>query len=241
MTPFLRRLIAPSAARDPADERVRLAALGATLAKINHDLRNTLSTATLAAERLAKVDDPVVSRLLPKLLGTLELATELASVALTMAGKDAPRPAATRFPLHALVAEIAGELADGGKVVNLVPEDAVIEADRALLGGALLQLGCNAAENGAGEVRISLAREQGRVRITVADDGPGLSDAARDKLFTPFLGAGRADRTGLGIVLVREAARAHGGELRLVSTGAAGTTLLVDLPETIAETARFAI
>jgi signal transduction histidine kinase len=232
MTPFLRRLIAPAPSGDPGDERVRMAALAAALAKINHDLRNTLSTAVLAADRVAKIEDPVVARILPRLLEGLERATELATATLNMLGKDAPAFDVARFPLRALVDEISGEIGAKLAWVNAVPEDVTLEADRILFGGALLQIGANAAENGATSLRVSATRENARVRITLADDGPGFADGAKDKLFTPVLGAARAGGTGLGLVLVRELVRAHGGEVRLISTGKDGTTILLELPET---------
>ena len=232
MSPFLRRLIARAPSGDPADERVRMAALAAALAKINHDLRNTLSTAMLAADRIAKVEDPVVARILPRLLEGLERATELATATLNVLGKDAPAFDLAAFPLRALVDEIAAEIGTKLTWENDVPGDLAVEADRALLGGALLQIGANAAENGAASLRISATTENGRVRITLADDGPGFADAAKDKLFTPVLGAARAGGTGLGLVLVRELVRAHGGEIRLVSSGKDGTTILLELPET---------
>jgi signal transduction histidine kinase len=240
MTPFLRRLIAPAPPGDPADQRVGMAALAAALAKINHDLRNTLSTAVLAADRLAKIDDPMVARIIPRLLEGLERATDLATATLNAVGKDAAPLAITRFPLRALTDEIGHEL---GNIswTNDVPEDAMVEADRALLGGALLQIGINAAENGAKAMRVSMTVENGRVRIALKDDGPGFAPEAKDKLFSPVLGAARPGGNGLGLVLVRELIRVHGGEIRLASTGKDGTTIVLELPETGRSDARFRI
>lgn len=233
MTPHLRRLIAPAPPLgDPADERVRAAALAAALAKINHDLRNTLSTAVLAADRLAKVEDPLVARILPRLLDGLERATELATATLNALGKDAPAFAMTRFPLRTLVEEIGCEIAGRLSWVNDVPAELAVEADRALLGGALLQIGLNAAENGATSLRVSASARDGRVRIALADNGAGFAERAKDNLFTPVLGAARTGGSGLGLVLVREIVRAHGGEVRLASSGKDGSTIQVELPET---------
>ena len=246
MKRFLRRMIASPSRREGArhegeDDRIRAAALGAALAKINHDLRNTLSTAMLAADRLEKSDDPVVRRILPRLLETIERATDIASAALNFAGQETPKLSPTRFALHALAAEIGDALDGGARWSNQVPRDVEIEADRARLGEALLHIARNAVQSGAREVRISLQQEGGRVRILIADDGPGLAPRARDNLFTPFLGAGRADKTGLGLVLARDVVRAHGGEIRLEATGDDGTTFVVELPDKVPAGARLRI
>jgi signal transduction histidine kinase len=68
------------------------------------------------------------------------------------------------------------------------------------------------------------------VVIDLADDGPGLSPKARDNLFRPFAGSARPGGTGLGLAIARELLRAHGGELQLVETTAAGTIFRLRLP-----------
>ena len=57
---------------------------------------------------------------------------------------------------------------------------------------------------------------RGWVSIDVADDGPGLAPEAREKLFQPFAGSARDGGSGLGLVIVRDIARAHGGEVVLL-------------------------
>ena len=54
------------------------------------------------------------------------------------------------------------------------------------------------------------------VVIDITDDGPGLPAAARENLFQPFAGSARDGGTGLGLVIVRDIARAHGGDVFLV-------------------------
>jgi signal transduction histidine kinase len=69
-------------------------------------------------------------------------------------------------------------------------------------------------------------------RITVADQGPGISAADLEKLFTPFFRAGKAPTkgTGLGLVITREIVSQHGGEIRVESEPGRGTTFTVLLP-----------
>lgn len=60
-------------------QKTRLATLGAAVAKINHDLRNTLSTAVLVSDSLANIDDPKVKRVMPRLFTAIDRAVHLCS------------------------------------------------------------------------------------------------------------------------------------------------------------------
>ena len=72
--------------------RARLAALGEAVAKINHDLRNMLTSAQLASERLSGSGDPVVEQALPRLERALNRAVTLASNVLTFGSSAEPKP-----------------------------------------------------------------------------------------------------------------------------------------------------
>ena len=65
----------------------------------------------------------------------------------------------------------------------------------------------------------------------MADNGPGLSPMAMENLFQPFTGSTRKGGTGLGLVIVRDVMRAHGGDIKLIETGEAGTVFRLELPE----------
>ena len=64
----------------------------------------------------------------------------------------------------------------------------------------------------------------------MADNGPGLPDKARERLFQPFAGSVRRGGTGLGLVIARDILRAHRGDITLLETGPDGTTFRLDLP-----------
>ena len=90
----------------------------------------------------------------------------------------------------------------------------------------------NAALHGGGRVDVDLAREDGRWLLRVADDGPGIPEAERERLLEPFArGRGTtAQGTGLGLAIVAQQVGLHGGELRLADSSLGGLAAEVRLP-----------
>jgi signal transduction histidine kinase len=247
-------------------QKTRLAALGAAVAKINHDLRNTLATAVLVSDRLADIDDPEVKRVTPRLFEAIDRAVNLCSQSLGFVGDSLPAVHVSRFALAGLIDEVAetanwpaaetaaattaaaagafaaGAADDdepaaaphaawaGGRIDNRVPRTLEIAADRDQLYRSFSNLVRNAYQAGAHVVSISAEASGEKVVIDVADDGPGLSPRARERLFQPFAGSARMGSTGLGLVIVRDIARAHGGDVHLRESAATGATFRLELP-----------
>ncbi|MDJ0951324.1 MAG: HAMP domain-containing sensor histidine kinase [Alphaproteobacteria bacterium] len=216
-------------------QKARLAAVGTAVTKINHDLRAILATASLVSDRIAALDDPEAKRLAPQVIGSVDRAVNLCSQTLKYASEDIPQPRRSDFPLREMVDQVGAGLPprhEGGAVEweNAVPPELRAEADRDQLFRVLANLGHNAAEAGASKVRFSAKRANGRLRIEVSDNGPGLPEQAKKNLFRPFAGSARNGGTGLGLAIARELVRAHGGELELAETGEAGTIFRLNLP-----------
>jgi signal transduction histidine kinase len=221
--------------------RARLAALGEAVAKINHDLRNMLTSAQIASERMALSGDPKVAQALPRLERALDRAITLASNVLAFGKSDEPapdkRPTALRAALEA-AAEDARLSADDVRLETDIDPDIQVEADGEQLHRILVNLLRNAREaidgvegrGGVGAVHADLRGEEGWSILTLADDGPGLPQRARLNLFQPFAGAARPGGTGLGLAIARELAQGHGGDLVLVETGSAGSVFDLRLP-----------
>jgi len=221
--------------RQALRQKARLAALGTAVAKIHHDLRNTLATAVLASDRLSTIDDPEVQRLAPRLYQAVDRAVQLTSRTLEFA-KEAPAPLReTEFPLRDLLHEVdeivaaangrAPRLVVGGTAV-----DAAVAADREQLFRVFSNLTLNAAQAGARTVQFQADTMDGSLVVDVKDDGPGIPERALDGLFVPFAAGGRSGGIGLGLVIAREIVAAHGGALRLVRSDSAGTVFRVQLP-----------
>ena len=92
-------------------QRAHLAALGAAVGKINHDLRNMLSTAVLVSDRLSHSDDPEVKRQAPALTTAIDRAVALCEDTLEFARAHAPELRRERLDLSALVDDVGRVLA----------------------------------------------------------------------------------------------------------------------------------
>jgi signal transduction histidine kinase len=209
-------------------QRRHLADLGLAVAKINHDLRNTLTSAQLLSDQVVALDDPKIQRLAPRLVQSIDKAIGFAQSVLDYGRQSATPPKPVPVDLRALIDESA---LDAGIVRhrdiafrNDVPDDITIKADAEQLARIFVNLMKNARE--ALEAMTDLPadptiaagyREAGdELFISIRDNGPGLPPRARDNLFVAFEGSARAGGTGLGLAIAREIAEAHGGKLHYV-------------------------
>jgi signal transduction histidine kinase/membrane protein DedA with SNARE-associated domain len=227
--------------RTALQSRARLAALGEAVAKINHDLRNMLSSAQLVTERLARSGDPGVNQALPRLERALDRAVRLAENVLAYGKTEEPEPQKLTLSLADAAQAAADDAGLGPTGVALALQfeaDTTIYADPDQLHRILVNLFRNAREAiEAARPRapvglICLTAETGAsgVRLSIIDNGPGLPDRARARLFQAFAGSGRPGGAGLGLAIARELARAQSGDLELVETGPEGARFDLTLP-----------
>jgi len=214
----------------------RLAAVGTSVAKISHDLRNILSSALLVADRLQETSDPLAQRAARTLIPAVERAAQLVSRTVDFAREGPPAITRSAVGVRELIDEailvIRPSLRpDDNEVTidNLVPRELVLPLDRAQIYRVLVNLLRNAMEAGANQISLSVETENGITRMKVADNGPGLPLRVRENLFKPFAGSGRHGGTGLGLAIARDLIRAHGGDLILAQTGPNGTVFVMDL------------
>ncbi len=212
-------------------QQERLAQLGEAVAKINHDLRNSLATAQLVSDSLSRSEDPRVAKSLPRLERALERAINLASDTLKYGRSSVPDANVQSVRLFDIAEEAAAEaLAAYGDITfaNEVVPEATAKADPDHLHRICANLIRNAAEamNGSGAISIGF---DGAV-LSVVDTGPGLPEQAKTNLFKAFAGSTRRDGTGLGLALSRDLARAMGGDLELGETSETGTRFVIVLP-----------
>jgi signal transduction histidine kinase len=258
------RIITPSARRDEIglaerelhdmqselaamlQQKSRLAALGLAVAKVSHDLRNMLSSANVISDRLAMAEDPTVKRFAPKLIVSLDRAISFLTETLKFGRAEEAPPMRERLPLKDIADEVidTAVLQASSRVVlfNHVPPGLLIDADREHLNRVLTNLLRNAIqaletrESGQdGRVVISSWREGAVVVIEVKDNGPGIPERVRPRLFEAFQSAAKPGGVGLGLAIAAELIRAHGGEIRLHGTGPEGTVFHVVVPDAVVE------
>lgn len=214
-------------------EKKHLAALGLAVSKINHDLRNMLATAQLLSDRLAQTSDPLTQRFAPRLMSALDRAIAFCQSTLVYGRISEREPNREKVLLADIVSEVAEGLGldvDGAARLDArIPERFALNVDREQIYRVLLNLMRNAAqalaaqERGGGVITIAAARLNGDVVIDVIDDGPGIDEKVRGRLFEAFKATGRPGGAGLGLAIAAELVQLHGGriELRNSTQGAA--------------------
>ncbi|HEX8855521.1 MAG TPA: ATP-binding protein [Thermoleophilaceae bacterium] len=145
------------------------------------------------------------------------------------------------FPLRRVVDDVVAELApvaaDRGVTVSAEGDRGVVAADRDRIRQVLANLVDNAVKHSpeGGEVRIAVWEEPGEARLSVADDGPGIPEAALPYVFDRFYRVDAARKhddggSGLGLAICREIVAAHGGSVWAESQPGRGSTFHVSLP-----------
>jgi len=232
--------------RNALRSRARLAALGQAVSKINHDLRNMLTSAQMASDRLAMSGDPQVAKALPRLERALDRALSLAQNVLTYGKSDEHAPQIQIVRLKDL-ADAAAEDAGlclpgaGGEGVRFTlraPKSFSFEGDPEQMYRLLVNLMRNARQaielqpnrRTLGRVTLTAVKTSEHVLLIVGDNGPGIPEKLREKLFQPFSSSLTPGGTGLGLAIARELAQLHGGDVHLLQTGTDGTSFEIKLP-----------
>jgi signal transduction histidine kinase len=155
-------------------------------------------------------------------------------------GKGGARGARTSVRLDRLVADhlrlASGHPAVRGcRVTSLVDEGLEAEVDRNRFGALLLNLVLNAAEatSGTGRVHVGLKARGDEVVLEVHDDGPGVPESERDRIFDAFRTT-KPQGTGLGLLTVRSVTDDHGGSVEVErSDELGGACFRVTIPKKI--------
>ncbi|MDB4965613.1 MAG: sensory box histidine kinase [Myxococcales bacterium] len=207
---------------------------------VSHDLRNPLGAITMALTiGLRRVEDPRVRTILTTALAATDRATRLIADLLdfTRARLGSGLPVALRdVDVHEVARHVVEEVmvANPGRRVT---HDAVGEAtgqfDADRVAQMLSNLLTNAVRYSPDEsvVEVCTRGVEGAVRIEVANLGEPIPPELTARIFEPLQRAtGRGGGIGLGLFIVREIVRAHGGKVTVQSSAAQGTRFTVELP-----------
>ncbi|MET8895792.1 sensor histidine kinase [Streptomyces albogriseolus] len=237
----LRRRVPEPATHDEVARLARttnatLAALEASVerqrrfvADASHELRSPIASLRTQLE---------VAAAHPELLdldGAVEDTVRLQNLAadlLLLARLDAgERPAGTRVDL----ATLAREEAAGREGVTVEAEPVEVSGSRGQLGRVLANLLDNAERHARERITVTVRREGGEAVVGVADDGEGVAEADRERIFERFvrLDAARSrddGGAGLGLAIARDVAVRHGGTLTAGAAPAGGALFELRLP-----------
>jgi signal transduction histidine kinase len=224
-------------------QKSRLASLGLAVSKINHDLRNLLSSAQLMSDRIGSLREPLVAQIAPKLMRALDRAISYCQQTLAYGRAQEPVPMRKSVSVEHLVEEVRDTLnLNETSPIGWVPSierGLMIDADPEQMFRVLLNLSRNSIEAlqtrvpnepSRDQLRVVGRREGGVVILEVADTGPGLPPRSREHLFEPFHGSMRSGGTGLGLAIAAEIVRLHGGEIKLVD-GTIGAMFRISIPD----------
>ena len=197
------------------------------LANASHELRTPLTRIRMAVELVKENVDPKRKRELEQDVSELDA---LIDEILTASRLDATkaRDGDEEVDLLALATEECARYDEAA----LDGQPVTVRGDPRLLRRMVRNLLENARRHGAPPIDVRVSRIEGGAELRVSDGGPGIPDTERESVFRPFYrfaGAGEHAGAGLGLTLVRQIARRHGGEARYLGSEASGGYFVVTI------------
>jgi two-component system nitrogen regulation sensor histidine kinase NtrY len=218
----------------------RMAAWREVARRIAHEVKNPLTPIALSAQRLKRkyaqfVDDTVFEECTETIISQVELIRNLVNEFSSFARFPSANPA----PCHLMpvVEETLALYREGHSAINFkisnTSDIPILNIDRQQMRQALLNLIDNAigALKGTGNITISVAHDPilKKVRIEVADDGPGISNEDKTRLFQPNFSTKKAGM-GLGLTIVNTIIADHNGMINVQDNTPRGAKFVIELP-----------
>jgi len=217
----------------------RLATIGRMASSISHDLRHSLAAVMANAEFLSENNRSKAEReeLYHEVLTAVNQMTDLIDSLLEFSR--------TRESMRPTYGDLEDVVERSIQTVHAHPEFHGIRITSHVDGHTdgwfdsrklervfqnLLVNACEAVSPESGEVTVTLHANEVTIEVRVADNGRGVPDLVRDKLFEPFVSHGKENGTGLGLTIVQKIVQDHGGDVIVESTSPKGTVFLVTLP-----------
>lgn len=210
--------------QDKLSQLQRLSALGKMVSSLAHQIRTPLSAAMLYGANLAnsKISTQAKSGFQEKLMSRLQDLEQQVNDMLLFA-KSGRQQVVERIEIDELVKSIAQEMAalatKSNSSINVASDNKPLEilGNSSALSGALRNLIDNsiqASPQGV-NVEVSINRRDDSIVIDVKDDGQGIEESLRDKIFEPFF-TSKMQGTGLGLAVVKSVIGAHQGTVKLM-------------------------
>jgi signal transduction histidine kinase len=217
----------------------RLATIGRMASSISHDLRHSLAAVMANAEFLCE------SNLTPGQREDLYAEIRIAVNQMTDLIESLLEFSRTRESLRPSYGDVRSAVERAVQGVKAHPEFQRIririsgdgssegwfdfkKLERVFLN--LLLNACEVVPPESGKIDIGLQRRGENLEIRIQDNGPGIAEAVRDRLFEPFVSHGKENGTGMGLTVVQKILQDHGGDVAVEQTSASGTTFRVNIP-----------
>lgn len=217
----------------------KIAALGRVAAQVAHEVRNPLTGLMLyamhlksqAGDKLAGSESALVDKIIDTIKHLADTVERIVNFARPV--KLTPRPVdlnnVVRRACQLLEPQLRANEVE--KRLLLADGEVVGQFDEPSLTSALINLMLNAiqAMTGGGRLTVTTAAADGRIRLTIADTGCGMSAEQAANVFEPFYTT-KSFGLGLGMSYVKKVIEQHEGSIRLTSEQGAGTQILIELP-----------
>jgi nitrogen fixation/metabolism regulation signal transduction histidine kinase len=230
-----------SQARSRLEYLQKVSAWQGVARRLAHEIKNPLTPIQLAVQELAskyRGDDPAYRTLLDtaceilreEITGLRRLVDDFSAFS------KLPQVEPTAIDLNVLLSEIIRLQPEWQSSVRFVPHANPVYAlcDRTLFRRVLANLVENATQAAQAtgktpEISIHAEPRDGRAAIVVDDNGPGVPEAERERIFDPYV-THREGGTGLGLAIVRKIVIDHGGDVTVTSSPQGGARFVVELP-----------
>jgi signal transduction histidine kinase len=220
-------------------ESEQLATIGRMASSISHDLRHSLAAIVANSEFLCDSHLTPAQReeLYQEVRTGVNLMTDLIDSLLEFARtRESLNPAYANIyeTIHRAVQDVRLHPRHHNRSIDILCGTQVAgwfdqrKLERALYN--LLLNACEAAPAIGGKVEVTAADASGAITIAIADNGPGIAESIRERLFHPFVSFGKENGTGLGLAVVQKIVQDHGGEIFVERSAQGKTVFRIVLP-----------
>src|ERR1039457_5075094 len=217
----------------------RLATIGRMASSISHDLRHSLAAMMANAEFLCESKLTAAERedLYAEIRVAVDQMTDLIDSLLEFSRtRESLRPSYgdVRSAVDRAVQGVKAHPEFQRLLIRIASEGLTEgwfdfkKLERSLLN--LLLNACEAVAPESGKIEIGLRRVGEKLEIRIEDNGSGIAESVREKVFDPFVSHGKENGTGMGLTVVQKILQDHGGDVVVEQTSSSGTTFRISVP-----------
>lgn len=206
----------------------RFEAMGRVISGVAHEIRNPIFAIQSIAQILEKETE--TSRHQPLIQAMLKETKRIKNLVEELLLYSRPSRLNIReLTLKELVEELkVYALTKKREITFLSDKEIRVKADKDKLIQVFLNIIDNASGAGCSKIEIAAEEKDGKIRISISDDGEGVKEEYMDRVFEPFFTT-KKDGTGLGLAICRKIIEDHGGNIEIRSKEGEGTTVILSL------------